>query len=367
VHAPILHQAEILQLQFSPAGDYLLTASADRIVRLIGGNKYTALHELPPDPLLGFAQCLSGRMIDENSRLQCTPAAILRATWQKLRPRHSHEFALADREAWHRAEALTCERNAQWFGAQFHWGRLAAISPRDTTARTRRDQAAERLQNIEATDARKPEVIARIPPRPPAADRALIDLSAHYNAALTETWLPGQLIVRGNDLSSLPRGLQKLAGTDFDLRGLVQLSSAALENLGVSYPARVNGIPVHQRSRRLRFLHGAVWSAVFGTHIGQYRIHYANGEPRDVKLIFGRNTRDWWFAPPTPPQLAPSAAVAWEGSNAASRELGMAIRLYQFVWENPRPETEITTIDFISAMERPAPFLVGITVECADD
>ena len=205
-------------------------------------------------------------------------------------------------------------------------------------------------------------MLARIPARSEQATPALIDLSAHYNAALTETWLPGELIVKGNDFSGLPQGLQKLAGVEFDVRGLIQLSSGALENLGGRFPRRVNGLPIQRRCQRLHFLHGSAWSSLFGTLIGHYVVHYANGQTRDLKLIFGRNIRDWWF-PASQPQMTPGATVAWEGSNAASRELGMSLRLYKMTWDNPQPEAEINSIDFVSAMEKPAPFLIAITVE----
>jgi hypothetical protein len=39
----------------------------------------------------------------------------------------------------------------------------------------------------------------------------------------------------------------------------------------------------------------------------------------------------------------------------------MAVRVYKFTWNNPLPEVEIKSIDFESAMEKPAPFLLAIT------
>jgi len=113
--------------------------------------------------------------------------------------------------------------------------------------------------------------------------------------------------------------------------------------------------------RKIHFLHGAGWSARAGTHIGSYVVHYADGESREVKILFGQNVREW-LAPPAP-QLITGAAVAWEGSNQASRALGLGVRLYQMTWLNPLPGAEVQRIDFKSAMENPAPFLIAITVE----
>jgi hypothetical protein len=190
----------------------------------------------------------------------------------------------------------------------------------------------------------------------------LIDLSSFYNVSLAQTWLPIKDIGRSNDLAQLPSGLQKFAGVQFDVRGLIQLSGSALENLGGRFPKQVVDIPVNRKATNIHFLHGTAWDALYGTVIGRYRINYANGESRDAKIIFGRNVRDWWFAP-TQPQLTMGAAVAWQGSNPASRQLGMAVRIYKFTWINPLPNVEIKSIDVESAMEKPAPFLLAITLD----
>jgi hypothetical protein len=81
----------------------------------------------------------------------------------------------------------------------------------------------------------------------------LIDLSGYYNATLTENWHPG---AGSSDLAELPRGVQKLAGVDFDLRGLIQLGSSSRG--GVPYPKEMSGIPMKRACRRLHFVHSAI-------------------------------------------------------------------------------------------------------------
>jgi hypothetical protein len=61
--------------------------------------------------------------------------------------------------------------------------------------------------------------------------------------------------------------------------------------------------------------------------------------------------------------LLTGAAVAWEGSNQASRALDLSVRLYQMTWLNPLPGDKVERLDFRSTMEHPAPFLVAVTVE----
>jgi hypothetical protein len=76
--------------------------------------------------------------------------------------------------------------------------------------------------------ASEPEPL-KIPPRDPKARPELIDLSAHYNAALTDSWHPASNMAgeTGNDLAELPGGVQKLDGIEFDLRGLIHKATQA--------------------------------------------------------------------------------------------------------------------------------------------
>ena len=42
---------------------------------------------------------------------------------------------------------------------------------------------------------------------------------------------------------------------------------------------------------------------------------------------------------------------------------GITLRLFRTTWTNPRPDLEIKTLDFISAMSKAGPFLVALTAE----
>jgi hypothetical protein len=278
-----------------------------------------------------------------------------------LKKKSPHSFESPDLSGWHQQAAGEYEKSKDWFGAEFHWGQALALQPGETRIRAGHERAARELARSEAVAARGEELPRRIPARPAGARAQLLDLSAHYNAALTETWLPTNVVASGNDLSALPRGVQKFGGVEFDVRGVIQLSGGALENSGGKFPREVREIRVGRPCRKIHFLHGASWSARAGTHIGSYIVHYAGGESREVKILFGQNVREW-LAPPAP-QLLTGAAVAWEGSNRASRALGLSVRLYQMTWLNPLPGTEVQYIDFKSAMENAAPFLIAITVE----
>jgi hypothetical protein len=53
------------------------------------------------------------------------------------------------------------------------------------------------------------------------------------------------------------------------------------------------------------------------------------------------------------------STVAWSGFNSAR----VVVRLYKTTWVNPLPETEIVSLDYVSAMTPSAPFLLAVTAE----
>ena len=73
------------------------------------------------------------------------------------------------------------------------------------------------------------------PPRDPQARPGLVDLTAYYNASLTESWHGSPK----NNLASLPTGVQNFAGVDYDVRGIIQLASKSLP--AKRFPARISG------------------------------------------------------------------------------------------------------------------------------
>jgi len=197
-----------------------------------------------------------------------------------------------------------------------------------------------------------------IVPRNPQASLDLVDLSEYYTSSLDDNWF----CHAGHDLRDLPKGVQEFGGITFDVRGLIQLAaSKSLEVTGVVFPEAVKGIAVDRTGRRLHFLQACFWSTDEGAKLGDYVIHYADGQTRNAPILYGRNIMDWWVRPEGG-QLA-EAEVVWQGSNPATRSMGLTTALSKYTWENPLPEVEISTIDFISDLIEAGPFLVAITVE----
>ncbi len=194
-----------------------------------------------------------------------------------------------------------------------------------------------------------------IPPRDPQAGRNLIDLSAYYTTALDENW--SDPVGRDNHLGELPTGLQTMAGTLFDVRGLI-----AVEKGSDKRAPLLEGIPINQKCQRLHFLHSAANAAFSnGEEIGRYVVHLANGEEHVIPIVTGRDVVDWHKQIPegSPP------VIAWEGDNAKTRRRGdgRKIHLFKSTWDNPSPGVEVQTIDFEGLRHGPAPFLVALTAE----
>jgi hypothetical protein len=216
------------------------------------------------------------------------------------------------------------------------------------------------IGGVAASEAKSPE----IPPRDPKARPELIDLSAHYNAALTDSWHPASNMAgeTGNDLSELPRGVQKLDGIEFDLRGLIQVSGSGDQNSRGPFPEAAKGIKVGLRCARLHFLHGTGFVDREGQKIGSYTVHYADGQTNEIPIVYGEDVRDWWAYTGLARETK-RATVAWTGKNKATQANGLGLQLFCRPWDNPRPDVLIESVDFSACKARSIPFLIAITAE----
>jgi hypothetical protein len=215
-----------------------------------------------------------------------------------------------------------------------------------------------------------PTVCNDIIPRSEEASSNQVDLTNYYNASLDDDWFHHS----GHDLHDVPKGLQVFKGVKFDVRGLIQLAGGALSSAGagspsvgslwitgLALPEELSGIKVNLKGRLVHFLHACAFSSEFGTKIGAYIMHYANGETKEAPIIYGKNVVDWWVWPNE--ENKTEVEQAWSGSNAATRRAGQKTQLLKYTWKNPLPDVEITSIDFITSLSNSAPFLIAVTLE----
>jgi hypothetical protein len=196
------------------------------------------------------------------------------------------------------------------------------------------------------------------PPHDPLAAPVLLDLTSHYNASLTNSWLNGT----NNNLAIQP-GTQTLAGVMFDVRGIIQLAGERTSSK--RFPAQMLGIQIQQKCQRLHFLQAAAYcnSETNGAHeIGLYVAHLANGMRVNIPIIYRRDVRDWYTEKGEAP-LEKELTVAWTGTNPAAAAAKQSLRLFTSVWTNPTPDVQIESLDFVSHRNGAAPFVVAITAD----
>src|SRR5262249_48148160 len=106
---------------------------------------------------------------------------------------------------WHLRQAQLQEPRTlgQVRAALFHLERLTELDPSDSTIK-------EQLQQCRAV---------LVPPRDPATPPQLLDLSRAYTHSLG--------LLRFRNFAKLPTGRQNLGGSEFDLRGMIQLDHRA--------------------------------------------------------------------------------------------------------------------------------------------
>jgi hypothetical protein len=205
---------------------------------------------------------------------------------------------------------------------------------------------------------------------PAAKDKgfAPIDFQKFGNKEVTGNFAGGD---ETNVLKDFPTGEKTLADVPFVIgKKLVMLGSTAQKD----EPARVEGIPVGKVASKLHFLHangygggpnkeGSAWFVKDGTPIGAYVVHYEDKTTAEIPIVYGEQTRDWFYAEG---EKEPSKAkVAWAGENPFATNVGSKVRVYRMTWENPHPDKKIATIDFAGKKEETpaAPFVIAITAE----
>jgi serine/threonine protein kinase len=199
------------------------------------------------------------------------------------------------------------------------------------------------------------EVHVSLPARSPAATPNQLELTAFYNAQLDSAWhTPNEPRLT---LAKFPAGLVRLGNTLFDARGIIQLSSSQMERRHLAFPKQVTGITAGLKAHRFHFLHGTVWPEKEGAHLGDYVVHYADGQQHVFPIVYGVDLRDWNVGSDTKTETARGTVVwsAWQQP--------FAFRVFKTSWTNPVPQVEITGLDVISRMETSAPFVIAITIE----
>lgn len=315
----------------------------------------------PVEDLVLLAQMLAVGRVDAAGNVVPLERQQLTDAWQALSRKHPEQFraTAAETVAWHRQQAEASREEGNAAAQLFHLDRALQQSPNDLALAIERSVAAARVGTTNF--AQKGNTRLGYPARDSKARDEQIDLSACYNRQLAESAAQKP---DGNDLAELMPGLKMIHGVLFDIRGQVHLSGRGIKNEGAVLPERVDGIRVGQKCRHLHFLQAATWDDPLGTVIGKYVLHYADNHDRELQIVYGQDVAGWWCVGPTGAENPPTrASMAWLGANPLASKYGAVVCLFHSVRENPRPDAELVTIDFVSAMSQAAPFLVALTTD----
>jgi hypothetical protein len=194
-----------------------------------------------------------------------------------------------------------------------------------------------------------------------ATNTVPVELTSHFNARLDQQW--NRTSYPGDDLAELPTGPQEFHGVRLDIRGVIQLQGKEWQRRGLRYPEQVAGIPIQRSCHYLYVLHADGGArAPTGATVASLVLHYGDGTTAAIPIQHDVHVKDWWTHNQPPPS-DPDTVVAWTGKNQATARMGNSNRLYLTRFDNPQPKKQIETLDYVSAMEAPGPFMVALTVE----
>ncbi len=144
---------------------------------------------------------------------------------------------------------------------------------------------------------------------------------------------------------------QRFSGTMFIVDRAIALQGTHTRT--ETYPQIMN-IPVNKTAGSLAFLHTTPWSASAGTEIGAYIVHYDDGTTERIPLIYGTNISTWTDTNVTSINLL----QGWSGETAN----GLAVAINIFFWTNPKPNSVIERLEFVSSKSLASPVLLGLTI-----
>jgi hypothetical protein len=196
-----------------------------------------------------------------------------------------------------------------------------------------------------------------------------INLKPYVNCKLTDP-LADEAAEDQHNLAELPVGHHTYGGVPFQVDGLIQIIGGSIKNGVKLWPMEVPEIAVGHSCKKLHLLHGAfnIAGPAGHPHYAKLVLHYADGSQAELTFIGGTHAlRCVDAAIPQRFELleTPQSELAWIGSNPYLKKNNPTamLHLYRTTFDNPQPEVAITTIDYVSNMGNPGPFLAGLTID----
>lgn len=191
---------------------------------------------------------------------------------------------------------------------------------------------------------------------------AFVDLAPAINRGLDEA-----NVIHSDGigaLSTLPRGIQRFLGIDYDIHGTVALAMPVRENVKPTVSAEVP-VPV-SRFAAAHLLLGACcmlqdMPGLLRVPYGFFDISYVDGSRARVPIVYGRDVMEAWTD--TGDSLA--ARIAWvEPGPRAQIPSNQRYRIYAVRLNNPHPQREVAGLSFAATNAAwSGPMILATTLE----
>ena len=162
-----------------------------------------------------------------------------------------------------------------------------------------------------------------------------------------------------NDMRNLPVGTQSFEGIQFDLIDPAANNRCAFLGISSKSPyTRQSTVPVNAKAKSVYFLHTVNQA---GKPAGSITVRYSDGSHVVQYVNRDSEVLGWFMPAPNNPYAGGNQRkkpgnlrMAWQGPNGKFENVGVCV----YGWNNPRPDLEISEIEFTAA-ETLATWLVG--------
>jgi hypothetical protein len=161
---------------------------------------------------------------------------------------------------------------------------------------------------------------------------------------------------------AVPRGVTEFDGVPFRMFGKIEINGMGPTRANNFFPTRVGEIPVKRRVARLHLISGAGYKDPDRTPLAEVRLHYTNGEMRNIFISYGEHVRNWHVESDErrTDLIDPRSRIIWDGINGAT---GRPLRLFKNTFDNPWPGEEVRGIELLSLFGRAFPLFLALTLE----
>jgi hypothetical protein len=163
--------------------------------------------------------------------------------------------------------------------------------------------------------------------------------------------------------SSVPRGTQTVDNVTFVCDGAIRTAGLTSIWAAKDYPGAFVEVPVGRSGSKIHLLQASENKGGMREFLpyGRVVFRYANGETRQLDLLFGVHGRDWMSTVRAfeEPILDPNSRLGYTHKSRS----GVVVRFYHTIITNPLPKIPIVSADFISTLQKANLLLFGLTLD----